>query len=114
MLVLAHSGGGGLAPAAKGELSEQIVQRKPLAMFFTGTEAEALFGCLLTALSVPASPLPMMTNFSAGELADAVDEFLSSTWPPDERWDEWQGYLLVSVGGPVGVVKAAARPLLDG
>ncbi len=83
-------------------------------MFFTGTEAEALFGCLLTALSVPASPLPMMTRFSEGELAEAVDEFLSATWPPEERWDEWQGYVLVNVGGPVGVVEAAARPLLDG
>lgn len=113
MLVLLHTGGHRLSSEAKKMFAVQIVRRQPLATFFVGDEAEAMFEFLLRALDAPTPRASMMTNFSGDELAEAVDAFLLVTWPPDDRWDEWAGYLLVNVGGPVGEVEEAAGPRLD-
>ena len=66
-------------------LTDQIVRLQPLGVFFTGPAAEVMFDHLLQALDTPSNPLPIMTNFSSAALPEAVEEFLSSTWPADER-----------------------------
>lgn len=111
-LALLHTGDRRLVSKEREELANQIIQSRPLAMFFTGADAAVMFDVLLRALDAPTDPIPMMTNFSCGGLAEAVDEFLTATWPPDERWDEWQGYLLVEIGGPIALVEAAASQFL--
>ena len=113
MLVLLHTGGARLTDDEKRELAEQIIKSRPLATFFAGPGAEAMFDCVLHVLDTTDPPFPIMTNYSVAGLPEAANEFLSSTWPPEERWDEWRGYLLINIGGPVNEVEEAVRPLIE-
>lgn len=111
-LVLLYEEGAGLTDDEKMELADQIVRGRPLAIFFAGPDCESMFDCLLLALDTPTSPLLIMTSFSSAGALEATEEFLFGTWPPNERWDEWEGYLLVNLDGPVDVLEDAARPLI--
>lgn len=109
MLLLVHTG---LNPVSHNETSElvsEIVDRRPLAVFVIGPEAESVFDHLLQALDTPTLPLPVMTNFSTATISEAVDDFISATWPAESCWDMWQGYFLVSIRGPISEMVVAAR-----
>jgi hypothetical protein len=71
-----------------------------------------MFEHILHALATPRS-LPITTGFSAAPLEDAVEEFLIATWPYDECWNEWRGYLLLRVGGSIAPLEEAAKQKID-
>jgi len=107
-LVLIDTADARLTAEEQTDLVEQIVQSRPLGVFFTGPAGALMFDRLLHALETPAHPLPMMTNFSSDALPQAVEEFLYATLPAEECWGRWQGYLLISVGGSVHELEEAA------
>jgi hypothetical protein len=113
-LVLIDTADTGLNTDEETRLAEQIIRLRPLGVFFTGAAAERMFVRLLRALDTPGSPLPVMTNFSSDVLPEAVEEFLSSTWPAEQFWERWRGYVLVSVGGSALQLEQAARRAIEG
>ena len=113
-LVLLDVAAAGLTTAQREALAGQLVRLRPLGVFVSGPDAEAMFDALLHALETPSDPLPVMTNFSSAGLAESIDDFLCATWPAEEWWDRWQGYLLVSIGGSANRLQEAARHSLDG
>ena len=85
-----------------------LARGRPLGVFFSGADAETMFDALLRALDGPGVPISVMTNLSRDDLGEAIDEFLSSEWPPEDRWDAWTGYLLVGLGAGSGSLEEAA------
>jgi hypothetical protein len=113
-LVLINTAEARLSGEEQAHLTDQIVRLRPLGVFFTGPAAEMMFDRLLQALDTPNSPLPIMTNFSSAALPEAVEEFLSSTWPADGYWEQWREYLLLSIDGSVRQLEEAAKYSIDG
>lgn len=112
-LVLINAASANFTKETRTRLADQLVQLRPLGVFFTGSSAEAMFDCLLHALDTPGAPLSVMTNFSSDSLSQALEEFLSSTWPSEECWEQWRGYLLVNIGGSVRQLEEAAKHVID-
>ena len=72
-----------------------ILQAKPLGLFWGGKQANQLFDDTLRILSVPAPEVLVMTRVSSCPMNEAVEEFLSSMCPAEDRWDDWMDYLLL-------------------
>jgi hypothetical protein len=78
---------------------EDIAKQSPLAILVAGHNAEPAFDLLLHWLDQNQGQQHVMTKIYKGrDLSELAHEFLASTWPSEDRFDEWQNYTLVSHG----------------
>lgn len=87
-----------LEDAEREKLVKSILSANPLAAYLCGASAEDLFDQLLLALDAPSDAQPMMTNFSDLPVQGLIEEFFTSTWPPEEREEQWADYKLLVYG----------------
>jgi hypothetical protein len=79
---------------------DALMRNNPLSITIGGEESDGIFSLLLDLLSRFQSLNHIMTAHSfESVISDAIKVFLSSTWPAEERFDEWEGYHVILVGG---------------
>ena len=97
------------------QLLAQLVVRAPLGISLFGHGAAIGFDELVNTLSVHANLPHVMTSLSEeSDPSEAIEGFLHSRWPSDDRFDEWTGYGIV-VAGDAGLcdeVERAAKSVL--
>ena len=76
-------------------LFKRLVSRSPLALLLGGSGACEAFDVVLRLLAdVDCNAKHTMTKWSPEPMVDCVSELLQSTWPADERFDEWVAYAI--------------------
>jgi len=103
-----------LSPAERMGLVRAIQDGNALAVFIAGEESASVFDDLLQALSIEATPRPIMTKYSARNAKEAIEIFLQATWPYEERFDEWKSYTIVSYASPMEPLRAAVKRIVFG
>jgi len=95
------------------DLFRRIGLSLPLAVKLYGPEASALFGRLVEHFDAERPLLHIMTGLCHGDDArEAVEEFLTATWPSEERFDDWRSCSVIIFGdqefsgGLTGIVRA--------
>lgn len=95
-------------------LVKALVRQQPLAVVTNGIGARAAFDALIDELSGDSRHRHVMTNVLDGsDLHEAIDILLESTWPSEERFDEWAGYAVVAVGGASADIETAIKARLS-
>jgi hypothetical protein len=80
-------------------LLEKLISIEPMAIAFAGESAENVFSSALHFLSYHQTKSHIMTKLCApNEFPELAEDFLSATWPAEERFDEWDSYSIVLVG----------------
>jgi hypothetical protein len=75
---------------------ESLIDSFPVAIFTAGPWSDQALGTLLHALSVAESKPTIMTKAHPGDMADAIEDLFYATWPSEDRFDDWTGYVLVA------------------
>src|SRR5947209_357467 len=71
----------------------------PLAIAVSGPDSRAVFDYMLRLLGSKSLGAHIMTKLcDEGNVSDALNCFFWSTWPSEERFDEWKNYSVVAVG----------------
>jgi hypothetical protein len=95
MLVLSP----GFGAEATRRLLTQLALRAPLGISLFGHGAGIWFHELVNTLSVHPELRHVMASVEeAPEPSEAIEEFLHSRWPSEDRFDEWTGYGIVVTG----------------
>jgi hypothetical protein len=71
----------------------------PLAIVFFGVGARTAFDVALDLQSKLDAPHVMTKRSASGDLSEAIDDLLHATWPSEDRFDEWETYSILVVGG---------------
>ena len=67
-------------------LLEKLIKLEPMAIVFAGVNAEEMFDHALRFLSCYPSKNHIMTKLcNQNEFSEVVEDFLSATWPAEER-----------------------------
>lgn len=78
---------------------EKVVPLDPLAIVVAGNGALNYFDEVLSFLDKRKAGLQIMTNVNESlNVADWPAEFLSATWPSEERHDAWKEYAVIAIG----------------
>ena len=81
-------------------LLEELVKHAPLAVVLAGKGAEEAFDYLLDLLARRPIEVPVMTKLCLERnFSEVASDFLSATWPAQGRFDEWESYSVVALGG---------------
>lgn len=75
-----------------------ILAKVPLAVVIGGHGSERFFDALLTAIDRTNPVQTIMTNFVAMDANAAAADFLSATWPSEDRFSEWRYYVVLTFG----------------
>jgi hypothetical protein len=99
------------------DLISSLIDLEPQSIVLWGKNATLAFDLLISILSRPEveTGLHIMTNFlDDEELEAAVGSFLRSTWPTEDRFDDWTRYVILSIDGmEQGTVEAAVSRRVD-
>ena len=89
-----------LSVAEQESLVRTLVDARPLSVCMCGHQAEDMFDRLLQALAVPDWALGkhIMTMFLETSLQESLEDFFYSSFPSEDRWDEWLGYKILVFG----------------
>jgi hypothetical protein len=80
-------------------LFRALAVARPLSICLFGTDAEEAFGALLEVLSYPMAKDHIMTKICHGEIfREGLDDFLESSWPSEERHDNWTSCRILVIG----------------
>jgi hypothetical protein len=91
-------------------LVKELVSQQPMAVVVHGSEARAAFALLISELSDGTPRKHVMTKLSqTNDFGTAIEELLHSTWPSEDRFDDWTQYSIVVVGGDLHEVEASVR-----
>ncbi|MBC8044067.1 MAG: hypothetical protein IAF08_11575 [Rhizobacter sp.] len=78
---------------------EKIISRMPLSVMIAGRNAEQHFDLLLHLLSTNQHEKHTMTYLGEeDELKNTLWQFLHTSYPAEERFEEWKEYLIMIVG----------------
>ncbi len=78
------------------DITKIIVRATPLAAYVCGPVSERIFDSLLE--SSGANSPHIMSRYSTEKLEDTLEEFFASTWPSEDRFDQWEEYAVVAFG----------------
>ena len=73
----------------------QALERECLALFVCGLDAERTFAFLIRKQSELYPTRHTMTRSFVGRTLDCVGDFLTATWPSEDRFEEWSTYTIV-------------------
>lgn len=77
---------------------KDIVNKEPLSITLSGENASFHFDYLLNFLSIVSSTKHIMTGLiDDKDIQEIVETFLISTWPSEERFDEWTSYNILFI-----------------
>lgn len=80
-------------------LFRALAVARPLSICLFGTDAETAFGTLLEVLSHQIASDHIMTKICHGEtFREGLDDFLESSWPSEERHDNWTTCRILVIG----------------
>lgn len=80
-------------------LLENLIKLEPMAIVLAGVNADLAFDYLLHTLSCYPTKKHIMTKLcESQEISEVAEDFLSATWPAEERFDEWNAYSILVVG----------------
>lgn len=80
-------------------LIESLVIQAPLAIVLAGEAADETFDYLLNILDRYPTEKHVMTKLCTQiDLSEILMDFLSATWPSEDRFDEWRDYSLIVIG----------------
>lgn len=95
-------------------LLDSLAQRQPLAITVCGAGARKAFDLLIAILSDGRELKQIMTKYFDGEqIESAVEDFLHSTWPSEDRFGEWSKYAIVIVGNSDPEIEKAIGGFCD-
>jgi hypothetical protein len=73
----------------------QALEKECLAIFVCGLDAEQAFDFLIRKQSELHPTRHTMTRSFVGRTLDCVGDFLTATWPSEDRFEEWSSYTIV-------------------
>ncbi|OGN62288.1 MAG: hypothetical protein A3F40_02065 [Chlamydiae bacterium RIFCSPHIGHO2_12_FULL_27_8] len=78
---------------------ENLINSKPLAIDLSGKYAKKMFDELIEKLSSTETNHHIMTKFDENDkILEIIEDFLFSTWPSEECFDNWKFYHIIFVG----------------
>jgi hypothetical protein len=102
-------------PDEKGQaFLKLLVQHQPLAITVCGIGARKAFDSLISVLADGRELKHIMTKlFEENHIESAVEDLLQSTWPSEDRFDEWKSYVALGVGNNISDIEQAIKKFCD-
>jgi hypothetical protein len=78
---------------------KQIIVKNPLGIMFFGDNASKLFDISIEYLNSRIVSRQIMTRICVqDQIYDAIEEFFTSFWPSEDRFDSWNSYFILNCG----------------
>jgi hypothetical protein len=103
-----------MPPALARASMRSLIGQQPLAILVSGSGARAVFDVLIDELGDGVLRRHVMTSLSEDEDIQAgFTALLQSTWPSEDRFDEWKDYAIINIGGNAKKIEQAVKKLCD-
>jgi hypothetical protein len=86
-------------PASDGKKLQSVLSSAPLALAVAGVNSRSAFDNLINFVATPKSGPHVMTGlFETSDVSEAASLFLRSTWPANDRFDDWRRHVILVIG----------------
>ena len=97
--VLLKNNNGDFTQAQQMAFFKNVIEKEPLLISVSGDDADRKFDLILEILSTSKSTNQILTKcLDEGSLDEWVENFIKSSWPAEERMDDWVNYTIIELG----------------